>query len=192
MPMEKRSFVHNLANVYRLDSQMVDQDPHRSVQIIRRIDTRIPNPLLSAYIASKFGNLGKLGNLRGGPVGTGIASSNSGGSTNRSSHTEPWPGPAPATTPRGWTSVVASPRAVVTPPMRSTPSPTAASSRPSRTTVIPAPPKPALTQVELLPTSRASGAQGHTTTIEGSAATTIATGTEVAKEDIPDDWEDDV
>ncbi|KAE9400334.1 hypothetical protein BT96DRAFT_965353 [Gymnopus androsaceus JB14] len=193
MPMEKRSFVHNLASVYRLDSQMVDQDPHRSVQIIRRIDTRIPNPLLSAYIASKFGNLGKLGNLRGGPVGAGIASSNSGGSTtNRSSHTEPWPGPAPATTPRGWTSVVASPRAVVTPPMRSTPSPTAASSRPSRTTVIPAPPKPASTQVELLPTSRASGAQGHTTTIEGSAATTIATGTEVAKEDIPDDWEDDV
>ncbi|KAK0473779.1 hypothetical protein IW261DRAFT_677706 [Armillaria novae-zelandiae] len=67
MPPERRQFVHGLANVYRIDTQMVDQDPHRSVELIRRIDTRIPSPLLSSHVATRppsRPNLGKLGNLR--------------------------------------------------------------------------------------------------------------------------------
>lgn len=42
---------------------MVDQEPHRSVQLIRRIDTRIPAPLLSQAISSAP-SLGKLVDLR--------------------------------------------------------------------------------------------------------------------------------
>jgi len=55
-----------LTAYYRIDTQMVDQEPHRSVQLIRRIDTRLPSPLLSAVIrqASTSPGLGKLGNLR--------------------------------------------------------------------------------------------------------------------------------
>ena len=40
---------------------MVDPEPHTSVQLIRRIDTRIPDPLLSAVTAP---TLGKLTDLR--------------------------------------------------------------------------------------------------------------------------------
>ena len=46
-----------------MDTQMVDREPHRSVQLIRRIDTRVPVNLLSQ--ASTTGNtLGKLADLR--------------------------------------------------------------------------------------------------------------------------------
>ncbi|KAG2035118.1 hypothetical protein BDR03DRAFT_935005 [Suillus americanus] len=67
MPPERRKFVHDLASIYRMDTQMVDQEPHRSVQLIRRIDTRIPTPLLSASLPSASPSpavLGKLGDLR--------------------------------------------------------------------------------------------------------------------------------
>ncbi|KAJ7293231.1 hypothetical protein C8J57DRAFT_1161770 [Mycena rebaudengoi] len=67
MPPERRKFVHDVATVYRMDTQMVDQEPHRSVQLIRRFDTRIPTPLLSAVLASSAPpSLGKLGDLRNG------------------------------------------------------------------------------------------------------------------------------
>ncbi|KAG2003340.1 shuttle craft protein [Coprinopsis cinerea AmutBmut pab1-1] len=64
MTPEKRKFVNDLAAVYRMDTQMIDQEPNRSVQLIRRIDTRIPTPTLSAYLASTAPNLGKLTDLR--------------------------------------------------------------------------------------------------------------------------------
>ncbi|KIY52066.1 hypothetical protein FISHEDRAFT_28915, partial [Fistulina hepatica ATCC 64428] len=70
MPPERRKFVHELANVYRMDVQMVDQEPHRSVQLLRRVDTRVPEPLLSQVVAgptsnsNSTGSLGKLANLR--------------------------------------------------------------------------------------------------------------------------------
>ena len=44
-----------------MDTQLVDPEPHRSVQLIRRIDSRIPDPLLSAVTAPA---LGKLTDLR--------------------------------------------------------------------------------------------------------------------------------
>jgi transcriptional repressor NF-X1 len=50
-----------LAAVYRMDTQLIDPEPHRSVQLIRRIDTRIPDPLLSVVTAPA---LGKLTDLR--------------------------------------------------------------------------------------------------------------------------------
>ncbi|KAL4256264.1 NFX1 family protein [Pleurotus pulmonarius] len=63
MPVERRQFVHDLAALYRIDTQMVDQEPYRSVQLLRRVDTRIPATTLSAHIAankSMAPNLGKL------------------------------------------------------------------------------------------------------------------------------------
>ncbi|KAH7908223.1 hypothetical protein BJ138DRAFT_1158200 [Hygrophoropsis aurantiaca] len=92
MPPERRKFVNDLASVYRMDTTMVDQEPHRSVQLIRRIDTRIPQPLLSTTIASTSQpNLGKLADMRSG------------------SRT-PLPAPVPAPTSGGrWTSVVSRP-----------------------------------------------------------------------------------
>ncbi|KAH9974790.1 hypothetical protein BGW80DRAFT_1302744 [Lactifluus volemus] len=60
MPESKRKFVHDLAAVYRMDTQMVDRGPNRSVQLIRRIDTRVPVNLLSQTRSA--GNA--LGDLR--------------------------------------------------------------------------------------------------------------------------------
>ena len=82
-----------------MDTQMVDQEPRRSVQLIRRIDTRIPKPLLSAAAAAN--NLGKLADLRASP------------------NVSPLPrtGVSPAAAPvapspvRGWTSVVSASQA---------------------------------------------------------------------------------
>ncbi|KAG6873346.1 hypothetical protein C0995_000206 [Termitomyces sp. Mi166 len=67
MPPERRKFVHDLAAVYKMDTEMVDQEPNRSVRLLRRLDTRVPNPLLSASIAASVPtapNLGKLVDLR--------------------------------------------------------------------------------------------------------------------------------
>ncbi|KAJ7096711.1 hypothetical protein B0H15DRAFT_54387 [Mycena belliarum] len=68
MPPERRKFVHDVASVYRMDTQMVDQEPHRSVQLLRRFDTRVPTPLLSAALAASGPppSLGKLADLRAG------------------------------------------------------------------------------------------------------------------------------
>ncbi|KAI0064980.1 hypothetical protein BV25DRAFT_1799680 [Artomyces pyxidatus] len=95
MPENRRKFVHDLAAVYRIDTQMVDQEPHRSVQLIRRIDTRVPSPTLSGSLPSTPSNgLGKLADLRT-PVSQ-------------------WPrvqsmAPAGTSTGKGWTAVVAQP-----------------------------------------------------------------------------------
>ena len=56
----------SMADVYRLGRELIDQEPNRSVQIRRRIDTRIPHPLLSVVALPPIGkpSLGGLGNLR--------------------------------------------------------------------------------------------------------------------------------
>ncbi|KAF8548822.1 hypothetical protein OG21DRAFT_1479066 [Imleria badia] len=64
MPPERRKFVHDLASVYRMDTVMVDQEPHRSVRLIRRIDTRVPVPLLSQHVASTVSTMGRLVDVR--------------------------------------------------------------------------------------------------------------------------------
>ena len=40
---------------------MVDQEPLRSVQVVRRLDSHVPTPLLSTSVASTPPNPGKLG-----------------------------------------------------------------------------------------------------------------------------------
>jgi transcriptional repressor NF-X1 len=102
---------------------MIDQEPQRSVQLLRRIDTRIPTPLLSvtcgaaAPVASSSG-LGRLAtNMRGGgPMKMTSAS--------------PMPSSSAG---RGWTSVVTRP---ITAAPISAPMPVTASPRPAVTPVL--------------------------------------------------------
>ncbi|KAJ8488026.1 hypothetical protein ONZ51_g3817 [Trametes cubensis] len=152
MPEAKRKFVHDLAAVYRIDTQMVDQEPHRSVQLLRRIDSRVPSPLLSSVIAppSTSASLGKLTDLR-----TGLQPLSRPGSSRVSPSPSPAPGSSGVGAGKGWTSVVARPpQAAPTPsgwstlpvrtqtPGRSTPSP-----GPPRIASVPPPqPPPANTE----------------------------------------------
>lgn len=133
------------------------------MQIIRRIDTRIPNPLLSAYIANKFTkhannpSLGKLVNLRAGPQTPPFTSSKI--SDTRS----PSPAP-PAGTARGWTSAVASVSTI-----------TPKSNTPSRMGT-PVPPRP-------------SAESHHTRDEAGNMVPVINVSS--PPESVPDNWEDD-
>ena len=117
MPENRRKFVHDvcrclyfeakactnlgsqLAAVYRMDTQMVDQEPYRSVQLFRRVDTRIPTPLLSSTISTNQA-LGKLTDLRA-PLGQPTSQS----LPSRSQTSTPVS--AMSSGSRGWTSVVA-------------------------------------------------------------------------------------
>lgn len=69
MPPAKRTFVMSMADVYRLGRELIDAEPNRSVQIRRRVDTRLPNPLLSTAVQPAPSKLGGLGNLRAAPAG---------------------------------------------------------------------------------------------------------------------------
>ncbi|KAF9525445.1 hypothetical protein CPB83DRAFT_859575 [Crepidotus variabilis] len=177
MPLERRKFVHDLASVYRMDTQMVDQEPHRSVQLLRRLDTRIPAPLLSAHIsmtgpAPGLGKLADLKNLRG------PASSTSSGGVSLSTNSSSWRsasggGAAPhagAPAQRGWASVLAKPSPSSTPQMT---------------------PTRALTPL-------GGRAQAATTPVIRSASpiprvvTPIPAATNIVQENIPDNWEDEV
>ena len=62
MPPAKRAFVMGVADQYRLTRELIDAEPNRSVQIRRRVDTRIPPVLLSAVSAPAPKPV--LGNLR--------------------------------------------------------------------------------------------------------------------------------
>ncbi|KAF5349161.1 hypothetical protein D9756_009395 [Leucocoprinus leucothites] len=125
-PLDRRKFVHDLATCYRIDVQLVDQEPHRSVQFIRRLDTRIPSPLLSATIqqSSTTPGLGKLGDLRNLRSSSNPSSANASASQLTASATAaswrpvstPSPRPGPSTTMNiggssvgssGWSAVVA-------------------------------------------------------------------------------------
>ncbi|KAH9918761.1 uncharacterized protein BXZ73DRAFT_52831 [Epithele typhae] len=137
MPEQKRKFVHDLATAYRLDTQMVDQEPYRSVQLLRRLDSRVPAPLLSA--AATPSGLGKLADLR---------------AASRPSSAFQMPArasPTPSGAGRGWTSVVARPSQPASPAPSSwgaapTPAPTrpATVSAPAPRTVLAPIPAPAV------------------------------------------------
>ena len=75
-----------------MDTQLVDPEPHRSVQLIRRIDSRIPDPLLSAVTAPA---LGRLTDLRARHTPAPVPGSSKPAAT---SSGPPWG--------RGWSSVV--------------------------------------------------------------------------------------
>lgn len=62
-PAHKRQFILGLAEVYRFGTELVDADPHRSVQLRRRIDSRIPNPLLSSAAGAPPAAKRQLGGL---------------------------------------------------------------------------------------------------------------------------------
>ncbi|KAL5476707.1 FAP1 [Sanghuangporus weigelae] len=97
----RRKFVHDLASVYRIDTQMVDQEPMRSVQLIRRIDTRIPKPLLSS-VATPSLNVGKFADLRSSTNSPVARPSSAAGVPNSNVNSAP-----SQNANRGWTSVVA-------------------------------------------------------------------------------------
>ncbi|KAF4616864.1 hypothetical protein D9613_008216 [Agrocybe pediades] len=128
MPPDRRKFVHDLAAVYRMDTQMVDQEPHRSVQLLRRVDTRIPTPVLSVYLSTVASqgqaSLGRLADFRAVKAAAGAAgAAGVGGPSAGASASSSWrsgsaklsvgagmnvnaPQPTVAAH-RGWTSVVA-------------------------------------------------------------------------------------
>ena len=82
VPPSKRSFVVSLAALYRISTELVDVEPHRSVLVRRRIDTRIPSPALSTAVsgpAKPSGSFGGLTNLRAPASSASAAASSSAG-----------------------------------------------------------------------------------------------------------------
>ncbi|KAL6303220.1 hypothetical protein BKA93DRAFT_788613 [Sparassis latifolia] len=135
MTESRRRFVHDLAVVYRMDTQMIDQEPQRSVQLLRRIDSRMPVPILSAVAgvtpppSVHPPNLGKLADLRA-PL-----------PHRPSPFSTPPPQSASSSARRGWTSVVAPPpRASPAADVWSLPASSNVSRPPSRPAVSPVPP----------------------------------------------------
>ncbi|KAF8157144.1 hypothetical protein B0H34DRAFT_712422 [Crassisporium funariophilum] len=181
MPMERRKFVHDLANIYRIDTQMVDQEPHRSVQLLRRIDTRVPAPVLSIFIGSSAPppNLGKLADLRAirgsqspswRPTGTTSAHPPSKPSTPVNA---PQVGSGPVQAQRGWTSVVA----------RAGPSSSLAA------------PKPTASLAGLTVGSTGVGASSSTSHGGSASVSRLASPANVppvSNVAVPESWEDDV
>ncbi|KAG1798823.1 uncharacterized protein HD556DRAFT_153931 [Suillus plorans] len=170
MPPERRKIVHDLASVYRMDTQMIDQEPHRSVQLIRRVDTRIPTPLLSASLPSPMPSpavLGKLADLRA-PKPISSVTSGSG----------VWAKPQPKVAEAGgrWTAVVTRPGSGSG---SSSPAPGASSSSGG-------------TQVgtATLNLKPSGGAWVSSSVQRAREAASLEIGGE--EEAIPDDWEDDV
>jgi transcriptional repressor NF-X1 len=200
MPESKRKFVHDvsqpvlcgnfcsehqtlhllskLAAVYRIDSQMVDREPHRSVQLIRRIDTRTPTNLLSQTIVTTS-TLGKLADLRAPARATLSVSA-------------PAQTPAGSGTPkvnRGWNSVLAHPRPQTPPPPSHAPS----NSLSART----GPSTPRSTTPSQLASSTSSwatpGASRSATPLPATSqpVAAVATAAPSSSEVVPDNWEDD-
>lgn len=168
MPPERRKFVHDLASIYRMDTQMVDQEPHRSVQLIRRVDTRIPIPLLSASLPSLSPSpavLGKLGDLRAPKAISSMAGGSAVWAKSQSKVAE---------TGGRWTAVVSRPGSG-----SSSPAPGASSSSGG-------------TQVgaATLSLKPSSGAWVSSSVQRAREAASLEMGGE--EEAVPDDWEDDV
>ncbi|WWC68275.1 uncharacterized protein I206_102198 [Kwoniella pini CBS 10737] len=128
MPPAKRVFVMSLADHYRLTKELVDQEPNRSVQIRRRVDTRSPNPSLSSSVnpattvapqTRLMTNLGGGWGRSGGSTAASVVAGQSGatpsgaaawGSTNGSSSNRPSRVPTPVAPILRETSRPASPR----------------------------------------------------------------------------------
>jgi transcriptional repressor NF-X1 len=149
-----------------MDTQMVDQEPHRSVQLIRRVDTRIPTPLLSASLPSSSPSpavLGKLADLRA-PKPVSSVTSGSG----------VWAKPQPRVADAGgrWTAVVSRPGSG-----SSSPAPGASSSSGAQASTVALSLKPS------------GGAWVSSSVQRAREAASLERGEE--EEAVPDDWEDD-
>ncbi|PWN36702.1 uncharacterized protein FA14DRAFT_186882 [Meira miltonrushii] len=75
----QRQFMHDLANVFRLQSEDVDEEPRRSVAIRRSINAHVPTPTLSEAYRQHQETLARLRPTALGPLKRGPA--NSGKST---------------------------------------------------------------------------------------------------------------
>jgi len=154
---------------------MLNHDPF-SVQLLRRVDTRTPTPILSVFIASTAPppSLGKLADLRA-LRGTPASSSHSSWRTNAGLTPPPKP-PTPGSgtsTPipsnhRGWTSVVANPARPV-----AAPRPMVSLAGTSASSQLQAGPPPGL------------GLSGSRT------ASPAVAPVPVSNDPVPDSWEDD-
>jgi transcriptional repressor NF-X1 len=147
---------------------MVDQEPHRSVQLIRRVDTRIPTPLLSASLPSPSPSpavLGKLADLRA-PKPVSSVTSGSG----------VWAKPQPKVADAGgrWTAVVARPGSGSG---SSSPAPGASSSSGAQVSTAALSLKPS------------GGAWVSSSVQRAREAAILERGGE--EETVPDDWDDD-
>lgn len=153
---------------------MVDREPHRSVQLIRRIDTRAPANLLSqTIVTTTTSTLGKLADLRA-PARAALPASS------------PAQTPAGSGSPRvnrGWNSVLAQPHAQTPPgnglsawtgpnaPRSTTPS------QPASSTSSWATPGASRSVTPLLVPSQPEAV--------------VTTATPGSNEPVPDNWEDD-
>ena len=196
-----------------MDTQMVDQEPHRryimhaffhfltqlflltcipidSVQVIRRIDTRIPTPLLSTFIAPAQGQgLGKLADFRA-IKGTqsppswrsnaATTTTPTGKPSNTTITTTQGSAAAAAPAQRGWTSVVTSGGA---------PSTTATTTSSTGTSVYA--PKPISLGSTLLGTAAGSSSSSSSHSRTASPAITQVP-PPIVNEPVPENWEDDV
>jgi hypothetical protein len=144
-----------------------------SVQLLRRVDTRVPTPLLSTAIGTSAPppSLGKLADLRA------LKSAGGGGAQSPSWRPAltPTPKPVPQSAsggpPRGWTSVVARPSSAVATPLVA--------------------PKPTTSLGGL---SASSGGLARTPTPTHASALRRETPVDRASSSVvvPDNWEDDV
>ncbi|EKM57230.1 uncharacterized protein PHACADRAFT_142441 [Phanerochaete carnosa HHB-10118-sp] len=177
MPEARRKFVHDLAAVYRLDTQMIDQEPYRSVQLFKRMDTRVPAPVLSAAVAQSAAvapSLGRLADLRA-PVAQLPRPLVGPGRSLAATPISTPPPQAPAGT-RGWTSVVARPQSA----QQSTPDPNAwllgGGERPGSSVA----------------SSSTAAPPVRSRAVPSPAPVHVPPAIQTSPEDIPDDWEDEV
>ena len=155
---------------------MVDREPHRSVQLIRRIDTRAPANLLSqTIVTTTTSTLGKLADLRA-PARAALPASS------------PAQTPAGSGSPRvnrGWNSVLAQPHAQTPPPPGNGLSAWTGPNAPRSTT----PSQPASNT-----SSWATPGASRSVTpllVPSQLEAVVATVTPGSSEPVPDNWEDD-
>jgi len=189
---------------------MVDQEPHRrflhffffsniffmlidifdfSVQVIRRIDTRIPTPLLSTFITPPP-SLGKLADFRAvkgtTTTTTTTPSPVSWRSTAAATVTKPTQQGSVVPVQRGWTSVVAS----GTSSSSSTSTSAAATASTTTTTTHHSLVAPKPTTTSSLEVLLGGSSSGHVSSRTVSPAANVRVGS--SSEPVPEDWEDDV
>jgi transcriptional repressor NF-X1 len=158
---------------------MVDREPHRSVQLIRRIDTRIPANLLSQTIVTTS-TLGKLADLRS-PARASLPASS------------PAQSPAGSGTPkvsRGWNSVLAHPRPQTLPPPSHAPSNSLSASTGPSTSRSTTPSQPVGSSTSSWATPGASRS-ATPLPVPSQPVAAIATAAPSSSEAVPDNWEDD-